>query len=477
MIEPFLIGGAPKRGAECSDILDPYAGRRVGTVARAGPSDLDEAIATAAAAAPEMAALPAWRRAEILYAVAARVGAETESLARTIALEAGKPLKQARAEVERTVLTCRTAAEEATRIEGRLLPLDVARGMEGRFGLLRRFPVGPVALVTPFNFPLNLVAHKVAPAIAAGCPFVLKPASKTPLSALAFARIVLECGCPAGAVSVVPVDASEAAALVEDPRLKALSFTGSPEVGWDMRRRAGRKKVVLELGGNAGVIVDRSADVPHAAARIAAGGFAHAGQSCVSVQRVFVHAEIRAAFEEALLAAAHALRVGDPLDPSTDVGPLISEAEARRVESWIEEARGSGARVLLGGERDGAVIAPAVIVDAAKTLAVCAREAFAPLVVVESFVSVEAAVRDVDDSTYGLQAGIFTRDLGAMLTAYERIAVGAVIVNDVPTWRADPMPYGGVKASGTGREGPRYAIEDFTEPRLLVVVPPTPGQL
>jgi acyl-CoA reductase-like NAD-dependent aldehyde dehydrogenase len=470
--EAFLVAGRERHGPDRLEVSNPFDGRTIGVVASASAEDLDDAIDAASTAVPAMRRVPAWRRAEVLRDAASRIAAEREAFARTIALEAGKPVVSARVEVDRAVLTLRTAAEEALRIEGSVLPLDCASGMEGRVGLVRRFPVGAVALITPFNFPLNLVAHKVAPALAAGCPFVLKPASKTPLSALALAHVLLEAGAPPEAVSVLPVPAHAARALVEDDRIKALSFTGSPDVGWDLRRRAGRKKVVLELGGNAGVIVDATADCDLAVLRIAAGGYAHAGQSCVSVQRVYVHRSLHDRFLAALAARVATLRVGDPLDDATDVGPLISEDEARRVEGWIAAAASAGATIVIGGARDGSVVAPAILTGAPRDSAVCAREAFAPLVVVEAFDAIDDAIAAVDDSDYGLQAGLFTNDLSAAWAAFGRIEVGALIVNDVPTWRADPMPYGGVKASGTGREGPRWAIEDFTEPRMLVLAPP-----
>lgn len=468
-VTPFIVGGHGRGGERAIEVASPYDGRVVAAVAMAAARDVEDAIAGAAAAARTLAAWPAWRRAESLRSVAAALGERREPFARTIALEAGKPITQARVEVERAILTCRTAAEEALRIDGEVLALDVAPGMEGRVGIVRRFPVGPVACITPFNFPLNLVAHKIAPAIAAGCPFVLKPASKTPLSALALAGLFLDAGVPPEAVSVLPLPGSHATALIEDDRLRALSFTGSPGVGWELRGRCGRKKVTLELGGNAAVIVDRSADLDLAVARIVAGGYAHAGQSCVSVQRVYAHAEIFETLRDRLVAAVRALRVGDPADEATDVGPLITVEEALRVASWIDEARGAGAQILTGGARDGAIVAPAVLSRARPDLAVCSREAFAPLLVVEPFETIGEALAAADASAYGLQAGLFTRDLGAAWRAFETLEVGAVVVNDVPTWRADPMPYGGVKASGIGREGPRYAIEDYTEPRLLVL--------
>jgi len=379
--------------------------------------------------------------------------------------------------VDRAVLTLETSAEEAKRIGGEVLPLDLLPGHEGRFAITRRFPVGPVACIAPFNFPLNLVAHKVAPALAAGCSVVVKPASRTPLSALDLADLLLEAGAPEEAISVLPLAGPDATPLVEDARTRAVSFTGSPEVGWEIRRRAYRKKVVLELGGNAGLVVDRSADLDAAAERSAAGGFWQAGQSCISVQRIYVHEAAFEPFLEKLLDRVDALVLGDPLDERTTVGPVISPGDAERIEAWVREAESGGARVLRGGSRRGSLVEPTVLTGTLPDMRVVALEAFGPVVAVEPVASVLAGIEAVDRSAYGLQAGIFTRDLGAAWAAFERIEAGAVVVNDVPTYRIDPMPYGGVKASGSGREGPRYAIEDFTEPRTLVVNPGAPAPL
>jgi len=466
---PFLVGGRERGSASTLEVRSPYDGSVVAEVARPGSQDLEDAVAAAVFGFEAMRRIPAWQRADALSEVSRRIAAERERFARTIALEAGKPLTLARAEVDRAVHTVRFAAEEARRIGGEVLPLDVIPGNEGRFCMTRRFPVGPVACITPFNFPLNLVAHKIAPALAAGCSFVLKPASQTPLSSLDLAALLLEANFPPQAVSVLPLAARDAGALAEDPRVRALSFTGSPGVGWELRRKAFRKKVVLELGGNAGLIVDRSADLELAVARSVAGGFGYAGQSCISVQRIYVQREVFASFSERLVAEAEKLPVGDPLDPRTVVGPVISHGDAERIEAWIGEAVGAGARVLTGGTRSGTLVRPTVLTATRPEMKVSALEVFAPLVVVEPFETIEEAIRAVDRSEYGLQAGIFTRDLASALGAYEGIEVGALIVNDVPTYRVDHMPYGGVKSSGAGREGPRYAIEDYTEMRLLVL--------
>jgi glyceraldehyde-3-phosphate dehydrogenase (NADP+) len=340
----------------------------------------------------------------------------------------------------------------------------------GRVGIARRVPIGPVAAISPFNFPMNLAAHKVAPALAAGNPVVLKPATKTPLSALYLADVLLDAGLPPEAVSVLPMGRAAGDRLVTDDRFKLLTFTGSSAVGWKMKERAGRKRVILELGGNAGVIVDDSAEIAFAAGRIATGGFSFAGQSCISVQRVYVHERIQAEFTERFVALVEGLRIGDPLEADTDVGPMIEESEAARIESWVDEAVTSGARVLTGGKRlGGALYAPTVLTNVPVDARVCAQEVFAPLVALFPFRDFDAALREVNRSSYGLQAGVFTASLEHTLRAFDALEVGGVIVNDVPTWRIDHMPYGGVKDSGLGREGPRYTIEEMTEIRLLVI--------
>jgi acyl-CoA reductase-like NAD-dependent aldehyde dehydrogenase len=334
---------------------------------------------------------------------------------------------------------------------------------------VRRFPIGPIAAISPFNFPLNLVAPKLAPAIAAGCPVVLKPASQTPISALTLAGIILEAGWPAAALSVLPMNSKDAAPLVEDDRFKLLTFTGSPVVGWDMKRRAGRKRVTLELGGNAGCIVHSDADLAFAAERVAVGGYSYAGQSCISVQRVFVHEPAYEEFMDNFVPKVRALKVGHPLDETTDLGSLISTGDAERVGAWLAEARASGAECLIGGDVKGGVVSPTVVVKAGPDLRVNAQEVFAPVVTVQTYADFEDALRAVNNSDFGLQAGVFTRDVKRIFRAYEELEVGGLIVDDVPTWRIDPMPYGGVKQSGFGREGLKYAIEEMTEPKLLVL--------
>lgn len=466
---PFLLAGRWVDGSSAYEIRNPYNNAVVGAVGRAGPADLEHAIEGAVAAFPATRALPAHRRAGILRDVSAAIQSRSEEFARIIAQEAGKPIKQARAEVQRSVFTFAQAAEEANRIHGDVLNLDASPNGAGRQGLVRRFAIGPIAAITPFNFPLNLVAHKLAPAIAAGCPVVLKPASQTPISALMLGREIAQAGWPEGALSILPLQSADAAPLVEDERIKLLTFTGSPAVGWDMKRRAGRKRVTLELGGNAGVIVHRDADVELAAARVAAGGFAYAGQSCISVQRVFVHEDVYATFMQHLIPLVEALKLGDPLDEASDLSSLISIADGRRIAEWLDEARAAGAEIVTGGSVEGGNVRPTVVANAGPDLNINCREVFAPVITVGSYATFDEALTAVNDSAFGLQAGVFTNDLRLVWQAYEQLDVGGVIINDVPTWRVDHMPYGGVKQSGFGREGLRYAIEEMTEIKLLAI--------
>ncbi len=464
----FWLAGA-RRAGRPSTVACPYDGAPVAVVHRAGPDDLEQAIEAAARGFATTRGLPSHRRASILRAVSGAIAARAEELARTIALEAGKPIKQARAEVGRSVITFAAAADEATRPRDEALRLDAAPGGEGREAIVRRFPIGPIAAITPFNFPLNLVAHKLAPALAAGCPVVLKPAPQTPVSALKLAEIVYQAGWPAEGLSVLPLDTEHAAPLVEDERFKMLSFTGSPGVGWGLKARAGRKKVVLELGGNAGCIVHSDANLPFAAERCVVGGFSYAGQSCISVQRIFVHAPAYEEFMDSFVPKVRALRVGPPLDEQADLSSLISRRDAERVAAWLAEARDAGAEVLIGGEVQGSVVAPTVVVKAGPKLKVNCQEVFAPVVTLQTYDDFEQALAAVNDSEFGLQAGLFTNDVRRIFRAFDVLEVGGLMVNEVPTWRLDPMPYGGVKASGFGREGLRYAIDEMTEPKLLVI--------
>jgi acyl-CoA reductase-like NAD-dependent aldehyde dehydrogenase len=464
-----LVNGKRLSSGHSSEIRSPYDDSLVAVIHRAGPEDIETAISAAVQAFRITRRLPSWQRSDILERISASIASRREELARTISLEAGKPIKTARAEVERARFTFKVASEEARRIYGEIVPLDWQAGNEGRIAEIYRVPLGVVAGITPFNFPLNLVAHKVAPALAAGDPILLRPASQTPISALLLGDILLEAGWPEGGIAVLPSTTADAAPLVEDDRIRALTFTGSPAVGWELKKRAGRKRLTLELGGNAGVIVHRDADIAYAAERVAWGGFSYAGQSCISVQRVFVHQDVYQSFLDALLPRVRALKVGDPLDEGTDVGPVITISEADRVAMWVDEARSEGAETLVGGTHHGSLWEPTVLAGVSATMRVSNREVFAPLVGITPYTDVQDAIRAVDQSDFGLQAGIFTRDLQIVRDAFTEIEVGGLIVNDVPTYRIDHMPYGGVKLSGSGREGLRYAIEEMTEMKLLVL--------
>jgi glyceraldehyde-3-phosphate dehydrogenase (NADP+) len=401
--------------------------------------------------------------------VASELTARKEELAELITLEAGKPIRDARTEVTRAITTFTVAAEEAKRMGGELLPLDWLSGSENRWAIVRRFPIGPILGITPFNFPLNLVAHKVAPALASGNPIIIKPAPQTPLSALRLGEIVQQAGWPESGLSVLPCSNDVAGQMLADERIRMLSFTGSAEVGWMLKARVPKKKVVLELGGNAAVIVHEDADLDYAARRSVQGGFGYAGQTCISVQRIYVHESVAEPFLTRVLDGVRNLIVGDPREETTDVGPMISVTAAERAERWIREAVEAGAKVLVGGERSGAFLMPTVLTDVTPEMKVSCEEVFAPVVVVSRYADFEEAIRQVNASRYGLQAGVFTRDVKRIFRAYEAIDVGGLIINDVPTYRADHMPYGGVKESGFGREGVRYAIEEMTEPRVLVM--------
>jgi acyl-CoA reductase-like NAD-dependent aldehyde dehydrogenase len=462
-----LIRGEERRTATAVGIESPYDGSPVAVVHRAGPDEIEDAIAAATEAFPKTRKLPSWQRAEILERVGAALLEQKDELARTIALEGGKPVKTACVEVERAAFTFKVAAEESKRIYGEIVPLDWIPGTEGRTAHVRRIPLGPIAGITPFNFPLMLVSHKVAPALAAGNPIVLRPASQTPVSSFRLARLVLEAGWPEDGIAVVPSSTGDASPLVEDDRIAMLTFTGSPAVGWSLRSRAGRKRVTLELGGNAPVIVNADADAAYAAERVAWGSNIQSGQSCISVQRVYVHSSLWDQFVADVVERVSALRAGDPLDEATDVGPLIDSSALERVESWVGEASASGARVLTGGERDGTVWQPTVLADVEEDMKVACEEVFAPVVSLFRFDDVRDAIRAAGTSSFGLQAGLFTNDLGVVDAAFDEIEVGGLMVNDVPTFRVDHMPYGGVKQSGFGREGLRYAIEEMTELKLV----------
>jgi glyceraldehyde-3-phosphate dehydrogenase (NADP+) len=449
------------------EVRSPFNDELVAVIHRAGSTEIESAISKATSAFQVTRKLPVWKRAEPLEKISAGIAARREEFAQTIALEAGKPVRTARLEVDRAIFTFKVAAEESKRIYGEVVPLDWIPGTERREAQVRRVPLGPIVGISPFNFPLNLVAHKVAPAIAAGNSIILRPASQTPVSALKLAEVISASGWPVEAFSVVPSTTQDAAPLVEDERIKLLTFTGSPAVGWRLKTQAGRKRVTLELGGNAGVIVHNDADVAYAAERVAWGGFSYAGQSCISVQRVYVHADVYEAFTEDFVQRVKALKVGDPLDEATDVGPMIDPGAAQRVEEWVAEARQAGATVLTGGSRDGNLWQPTVVTDLQPDMRVSCQEVFAPLVGLYPYSDIKEAIEGVDESDFGLQAGLFTHDLNIVKQAFDDIEVGGLMVNDVSTFRIDHMPYGGVKQSGFGREGLRYAIEEMSELKLL----------
>jgi glyceraldehyde-3-phosphate dehydrogenase (NADP+) len=465
----FLIDGQWKTSAQSVEIRSPFNGEVVGVTWLAAPGDVESAITAATRAFRDTRRMPVHQRASILERIVEALKAQREELARLITLEAAKPIRTARAEVNRAIGTFTDALEECKRIRGEWLPLDLDAASEGSSALVRRFPIGPVTAITPFNFPLNLVGHKVAPALACGNTMLLKPAPQAPLSALNLARIVQESGAPTGQLNAFFCANDLAQTLVIDERIKMLSFTGSAAIGWMLKQKSGKKRVALELGGNAAVVIHSDADLDRAAERCAYGGFTHAGQSCISVQRAFVHQSVFDAFAGKFLQRVRQLKVGDPLNEETDLGPMISQREAERAESWIAEAVAGGAKVLVGGQRDCAVLQPTVLTNTRPDMKVCREEVFAPLVVLESYQDFSDAIARVNDSSYGLQAGIFIGDLKAVFQAYADLDVGGVIWNDVPTYRGDPMPYGGVKDSGLGREGVRYAIEEMTEQKVLVL--------
>jgi acyl-CoA reductase-like NAD-dependent aldehyde dehydrogenase len=467
----FLMCGKEWSEGEALEVRSPWDQGLVGRVTVATRADARQAVNHAVASLRRTRALPRWKRREILEDVAGALIEQKERFAQLIVAEAGKPVRLARSEVDRAVLTFKTAAEEAARTGGESIPLDLTEGNEGRWGLVQRFPVGPVLAITPFNFPLNLVAHKLAPALAAGCPLILKPAPQTPFTALALGEVILKAGWPQEALAVLPLSNADTAWLAEkEDRIKLISFTGSSRVGWELKIHSGRKRVLLELGGNAALIVHNDwPDLDEAAVRTAHAAFGYAGQSCVSVQRVFAERSVFQSFLWRVVDHTSKMVTGDPSDEATEVGPLVRLSEAERVESWIKEAVENGAKLVAGGERRGSMITPAILTGTKPGMKVRDEEVFGPVVAIEPYDDFEQALADVNHSKYGLQAGLLTRDAGRILTAYRELEVGALIVGDTPSWRLDPMPYGGVKDSGLGREGIRSAIEEMTEPRMLMM--------
>jgi len=465
----FLLDGKWVEDGDVIEVKAPYDGAVVGRVFQGRRQHAESAVAAAVKAFGTTRRLPAFERQRVLRRVAEGIAQRKEEFSRTLCQEAGKPIKAARSEVERAIFTFTVAAEESTRIYGEYLPLDWQEYTAGRWGIVKRFPVGPIVGITPFNFPLNLVAHKVAPAIAAGCPMVLKPAPQTPLCSILMAEVVQQAGWPDGALNVLPLSNEDAGVLIADDRIKLISFTGSAAVGWQIKKNSGKKKVILELGGNAGVIINNDADLEYAAERCVAGGFGYAGQTCISVQRILVQQSVYGRFMDLFLAGIKQLKTGDPLDESTDVGPLIRESDAQRATDWIQEAVRGGARVLCGGARKESIVEPTVLTGTKPDMKVNCQEIFGPVVTVEPYGEFDEALRQINSSAYGLQAGLFTRDAKLMFQAFEELEVGGLLAGDVPTFRIDHMPYGGVKDSGIGREGLRYAIEEMTEPKLMVM--------
>ena len=467
---PYYLANQPQQPNTELPVLDKYSGKIATRVAVPDAKAVEKAIAAAMKATAPMRNFKPWARQAVLQHCAQRFGERRDELAEALCIEAGKPIKDAAGEVTRLIETFRIAAEEAVRINGETLNLELASRLDGYHGYTRRVPLGPLAFITPFNFPLNLVAHKVAPAIAAGCPFVLKPAEKTPIGALIIGEVLAETDLPKGAFSILTLDGKHAAPLVEDERFKLLSFTGG-QVGWELKARAGRKKVVLELGGNAACIVDADQG-PHldrVVERLVFGAFYQSGQSCIGVQRIYAHADVYDALKRKLVAATKKLKAGDPKKKDVFLGPMIDEAAAERLHGWIGEAKKSGGRILCGGRREGNMLEATLMENVPADAKANRMEAFGPFALVASFDRFDEAIAMVNDSDFGLQAGIFTDSLDHAMRAWNELEQGGVIVNDVPSFRVDNMPYGGIKLSGLGREGIRYAIEDMTEVRLMVI--------
>ncbi|MEO1302000.1 MAG: aldehyde dehydrogenase family protein [Myxococcota bacterium] len=467
---PFYIAGKPETPNRDIEVTDKYRGEVATRVARASKDDLNRAIDAAVAATKPMRNLKGYQRRDVLMHCVTRCQERAEELSLCLTIEAGKALKDSRGEVQRLIDTFRIAAEESVRVGGEVLPLDISdRGAQWQ-GMWKRVPIGPCAFITPFNFPLNLVAHKVAPALALGCPFVLKPALRTPVSAMVLGEILAETNLPTGAFSIVTTENEDSGALVDDERLRFLSFTGSEKVGWMLKSQARKKKVTLELGGNAAVIVDRDADLIDAIDRIITGIFYQSGQSCISVQRIFVHSDLYDAFRDGLVEKTRELVTGDPQDEKTFIGPVISEGDAKRIVAWVQEAVDAGATVLCGGGRDGVMVEPTLLEGMPSgDLKLREEEVFGPVAYLERFDEFDAVIETINESRFGIHAGIFTRDLYRAMQAWDELEVGGVLVGDSSSFRIDNMPYGGVKSSGVGREGVRFAIEDMSEVRMLAI--------
>lgn len=469
---PYYLANKPVYANQDLVVTNKYTDEPATTVALADAAVIDKAIAAAEASEEALRAMAPYDRQNVLNHCVKRFQERFEELAYALCIEAGKPIKDARGEVTRLIDTFRIAAEEAVRMEGHVMNLEVTPRAKGYQGMYKRVPIGPCSFISPFNFPLNLTAHKVAPAIAVGCPFVLKPASRTPIGAIIIGEILAETDLPEGSFSILPCSRDGADLFTVDDRFKLLSFTGSPGVGWDLKAKSGKKPVVLELGGNAACVVDEDADLDDALERIIFGAYYQSGQSCISVQRIMVHESLYDEFKSRFVDRVANLVHGDPLSEDTFIGPMISVSEASRLEGWIQEARDAGAAVLCGGERDGAMLRATVIEDAPDDSNINAEEAFGPVSIISAFNDFDEALKEVNNSQFGLQAGIFTRDLYKAHKAWDTLDVGGVVIGDVPSWRVDNMPYGGVKESGLGREGIKFAMEDMTELRLMVIRTP-----
>lgn len=471
---PYYLANQAVQANTDLEVTDKYSGKVATRVALADAKAIDAAIAAAVEAEKPFAAWPSFRRQAVLDHCVRRFRERFDELADALCIEAGKPINDSKGEVTRLIDTFRVAAEESVRIGGELVDLEISKRAQGYSGYVKRVPIGACSFISPFNFPLNLAAHKVAPAIAAGCPFVLKPASRTPIGALIIGEVLAETDLPKGAFSILPAHRDGADLFTTDARFKLLSFTGSPAVGWDLKQKAGKKKVVLELGGNAAAIVDadQRERLDYVVDRLVFGAFYQSGQSCIGVQRILVHASLYEALRERLVAKTRALKMGDPKDPQTFVGPMISESESRRLAGWMEAAVQAGAKIVAGGKVDGAMFEATLLENVGRDQDLYRKEAFGPVALLESFERFEDALARVNDSDFGLQAGVFTDSLSHAHRAWDELEVGGVVINDVPSFRVDNMPYGGVKDSGLGREGIRYAIEDMTEQRLMVVRQP-----
>jgi glyceraldehyde-3-phosphate dehydrogenase (NADP+) len=467
-IYPVCIGGNFKELSNSFEVKNPFNNQVIARCSLAGQLELEEAIVAAQLAEKVMEKMPSYQRHEILNGIAQGLLNERKHLAELLALESGKPIKFAAGEVDRAIQTYRIAAEECKRLPSEYLQLDWTPAGQGKEGLVKYFPVGLIAGISPFNFPLNLTSHKIAPAIAAGCPIILKPARSTPLSALELGRIAYEAGLPKGALSILPMDRVTGNQLVTDERFKLLTFTGSPEVGWKMKNAAGKKKVVLELGGNAGVVVTETANLEDTVTKCVSGAFAYSGQVCIHTQRIYIHDSIFTKFAKMMADATKNLVIGNPLDYSTDISAMIDEENTNRVDSWVKEAVKGGAKVVAGGKIRGNVYEPTIITGTQPEMKVCSNEVFGPVVVIEPYTNFTDALDAVNNSPFGLQAGVFTNRIDEEQQSFAELKVGGVIINDVPTFRVDHMPYGGVKDSGLGREGVKYAIHEMMEPKILV---------